>query len=204
MIGAGAAALGALGGAIGGFQEIIDLFEASPEPKPRPLRPVKLDADELGTVTNERFGFSFGYPLSWDRVDAFNTDGTTFEAPEAGVTLTAYGSTASLGPRAQPDRLDYLVREERRTVATAGGRILRDADLRLVPRENAGRGQGAAAGYRLVHRAGPPGRRSPTSVVLLTTSGDRDVTIRCEAPTERYSAYVGASNRLLSTLRLTR
>ena len=48
------------------------------------------------------------------------------------------------------------------------------------------------------------GAPAVTSVVLATTTSERDVTMRCNVPTRLYERWRGACNQFLSTLTLTR
>jgi hypothetical protein len=61
------------------------------------------------------------------------------------------------------------------------------------------------AGSRVVLET-PAAKGAPalTSVVLATTTSERDVTMSCQVPTRLYASYRGACNQLISTLTLTR
>lgn len=103
------AVLAGIGGAIGGFKAVVDLF-GSDDPPPPP--PVSFTADDLVAVEIPRYGFSFGYPSAWERSDPENSDGATITADRDGVVLRAYGANAfAAGPPPSRERLEYFVEQ---------------------------------------------------------------------------------------------
>ena len=94
----GVALLGTIGGAIGGAREIVDLFDGSPDRPTETNTAVRVSPSELRTAKNSRFGFSFQYPVTWERRDPINGDGLVAVGPEQGLELLAYGAHPSAGP----------------------------------------------------------------------------------------------------------
>jgi hypothetical protein len=200
VIAIGAAVLITLGGVLAGLRETVDLFNGPSQPPPKP---VHFSAAELTTVGNDRFGFSFDYPASWERRDSLDGDGTTGIGPEPGFELTAAGSYAVVGPKQLLDRLDYLMdldmqvakhgeqigepHQQNVTVELPEGEMTQLIGTRYVVRE-----QTSDDGETV----------DVTSTVLAATTGDCDITIRCRVPTPLYPRYEGACNQLVATLTL--
>jgi hypothetical protein len=199
----GTAVLAAIGGAVGGIREIIDVLDGSPD---RPKPPVRLSTSELRTAKNTRFGFSFQYPVTWERQDPINGDGLAAIGPERGLEVAASGSHPhpSLGPDPSDvfNRLEYLVHQ---SADAAGSRIVDGPTQQNVTRFLPGGGTSEVAGSRFVLETDPAnGTPALTSVVLATTTNERDVTMRCQVPKRLASSYRGVCNQLVSTLTLTR
>jgi len=166
--------------------------------------PIKFNQEDLQREANQRFGFSFLYPKTWDRKDPMNADGNTFVDPKnPEVRMLSWGSYAVVCPT-----LEELVSE-----------ILKDAGDKL--------------GYRLIcnvesgkhmitwdEREGTPvevreqieGRRlqyeyiengkKKTVLQILTQVQDRQFTVLCETPSRLYPAYEDLFLALLAGLRV--
>jgi hypothetical protein len=162
--------------------------------------PVSFSAAELALVTNERFAFSFRHPKTWERQDAFNTDGSAFRAPNEAAELRAFGVNATEGPTNLLERVEYLAQREKQSVLNEGGQILSD-DLRFAAWD--GPNDDRTPASRLTYRSRDPATGQPvTSVALLTSQEGRDVTIRCQVARSRFSEFEGACNQLIGTLKL--
>jgi hypothetical protein len=199
----GLAILGTVGGAVGGVREIVDLFDGSSQGTTTTTA-VQLEPSELRTAKNSRYGFSFQYPVTWTRQDPINGDGLTAIGPEPGLELIAYGGLPVGGPSPADtfNRLDYLVRQ---LADETGQRVIEEPNQQNVTRFLRDGGTTELAGSRVViERDAGEARPAQTSVALVTTTPDRDVTMLCNVPTSLYSTYSGACNQLLSTLTLTR
>jgi hypothetical protein len=199
----GLAILGTVGGAVGGVREIVDLFDGSSQGTTTTTA-VQLEPSELRTAKNSRYGFSFQYPVTWTRQDPINGDGLTAIGPEPGLELIAYGGLPVGGPSPADtfNRLDYLVRQ---LADETGQRVIEEPNQQNVTRFLRDGGTTELAGSRVViERDAGEARPAQTSVALVTTTPDRDVTMLCNVPTSLYSTYRGACNQLLSTLTLTR
>jgi hypothetical protein len=200
----GVALLGAIGGAIGGVREIVDLVDGSPQ-APSPKRTaVRIDPSELKTAKNGRYGFSFQYPSTWERQDPINGDGLAAIGPQSGLELVAYGALPTIGPSPADtfNRLDYLVRQ---LTDEPGARLVEGPSQQNVTRFLSEGQTTEVAGSRFVREADATGEvPAVTSVGLTTTTPERDVTMLCQVPTRIYSSYRGACNQFLSTLTLTR
>ena len=99
-------------------------------------------------------------------------------------------------------RLDYLVRE---SADQPGTRVVEGPSQQNITRILPGGNTSEVAGSRFVTETeASDGQPALTSVVLLTTTSERDVTMRCQVPARLYSSYRGACNQLLSSLTLTR
>jgi hypothetical protein len=199
----GLAVLGTVGGAVGGVREIVDLFDGSSQGTTTTTA-VQLDPSELKTAKNSRYGFSFQYPVTWTRQDPINGDGLTAIGPEPGLELIAYGGLPVGGPSPADtfNRLDYLVRQ---LTDETGQRVTEEPNQQNVTRFLRDGGTTELAGSRVViERDADEARPAQTSVALVTTTPERDVTMLCNVPTSLYSTYRGACNQLLSTLTLTR
>jgi hypothetical protein len=200
----GVALLGAIGGAIGGVREIIDLFDGSPEAPPAKRTAVSFDPSELKTAKNARYGFSFQYPATWERQDPVNGDGLAASGPEPGLELVGYGALPTIGPSPADtfNRLDYQVRQ---LTDGPGTRLVEGPSQQNVTRFLPGGETTEVAGSRFVRTTDPTSEEPAlTSVGLTTTTSDRDVTMLCQVPTRLYSSYRGACNQFISTLTLTR
>jgi hypothetical protein len=203
LIVVGLAILGTVGGAVGGVREIVDLFDGSSQGSTKTTA-VQLDPSELRTAKNSRYGFSFQYPVTWTRQDPINGDGLTAIGPEPGLELIAYGGLPVGGPSPADtfNRLDYLVRQ---LADEPGQRVTEEPNQQNVTRFLRDGGTTELAGSRVViERDAGEARPAQTSVALVTTTPERDVTMLCNVPTSLYSTYRGACNQLLSTLTLTR
>lgn len=191
-------AIAAVGGAIGGAREIADLFDGSGGHQ---ATTVRLNRSELRTAKNDRYGFSFQYPVTWQRADPINGDGLRAIGPEPGLEVLAYGRLPTSGPSPEDpfDRLEYQVRQ----LASSGGtEIVEDPNQQNVTRIEPGGDTGEVAGSRFVMAS--PGAPPVTTVALVTTTPERDVEMLCKAPSRIASRWRGACNELLSTLTLTR
>jgi hypothetical protein len=199
----GLAVLGTVGGAIGGVREIVDLFDDSSQ-RSATKDVVRLSPSELRPAKNSRYGFSFQYPVTWERQDPVNGDGLTAVGPEPGLELVAFGALPSAGPSPADAfaRLDYLGRQ---LADATGARLIEGPSQQNVTRFLPGGGTSEVAGSRLVIEREPrEGVPAVTSVALATTTSDRDVTMFCNVPTHLYPSYRGVCNQLLSMLTLTR
>ncbi|WP_448614555.1 hypothetical protein [Modestobacter sp. URMC 112] len=99
---------------------------AAAEPSPQP---VSFEADDLKTVTNDRYNFSVQVPKTWFRLDPANSDGWTFQAPDVdGVAISAYGSHPVLShePADPVEYIDEVMRSTRAHVADLGGAMVAD------------------------------------------------------------------------------
>ena len=98
------------------------VFDGSSEPPPGEPT-VRLRTSELETATNSRYGFSFQYPVTWERNDPVNGDGLAAIGPEPGLEVLGYGSLPTPGPNPADtfDRLEYLMKE---TVDADGARVV--------------------------------------------------------------------------------
>ena len=67
------------------------VFDGSSQPPPGEPT-VRLRTSELETATNSRYGFSFQYPVTWERNDPVNGDGLAAIGPEPGLEVLGYGS----------------------------------------------------------------------------------------------------------------
>lgn len=204
MVVLGLALIGTVGGAIGGAREIVDLFDRSSKGGTQTETVVHLNPSELRTAKNSRYGFSFQYPVTWERRDPINGDGLVAAGPEPGLELVAYGALPSAGPSPADvfNRLEYLV-----------GQLADGTHARLVGASNQQNVTRILPGGETTEMAGsrfvivrPPVEGVPevTSVVLATTTNERDVTMLCSVPTRLYERYRGACNQFLATLTLTR
>jgi hypothetical protein len=193
--------ISAVGGTIGGVRQVVGLFD-SPSKTPVTESAVRLNPSELRTAKNERYGFSFQYPVTWQRADPVNGDGLTAIGPEPGLQLLAYGRSPTFGPSADDvySRLDYQVRQ-----LAEGKRIVEEPNQQNVTRFLPGGDTTEASGLRFVMATDALGE-SPgtTTVALATTTRERDVELLCTVPTRLFARWRGACNQLLSGLTLTR
>jgi hypothetical protein len=189
--------IGTIGATIGGVREIADLFDGSERPGVTTTA-VRLNPSELRTAKNTRYGFSFQYPVTWERNDPINGDGLAATDAESGVELVAYGSLPVLGPKPDDvfDRLEYQVRE-----LTDDSRIVEAPTQQNVTRFLAGGETTEMAGLRFVMERVTP---AVTTLALVTTTRERDVEMQCNVPTRVYPSWRGACNQFLSSLTLTR
>ena len=190
-----------VGGAIGGGRQIVNLFHDSSEPTAKSTA-VRLNQSELKPAKNSRYGFSFQYPVTWQRQDPVNGDGLMAIGPEPGLELVAYGALRTSGP--SPDdpfaRLEYQARQ-----VASGARIVEAPIQQNVTRFLPGGDTTETAGYRFVmEKEGGQGVPAVTTVALTTTTNERDVTMLCNVPTQLAPRWRGACNQLISTLTLTR
>ena len=164
---------------------------------------VRFPASELKLATNRRYGFSFQYPVSWERQDPTNGDGLRAIGLEAGLEVLAYGALPFGGE---------FRRRCIRSTRLSGTRVRRPAwytrrrgpSQQNITRILPGGNTSEVAGSRFVTETeASDGQPALTSVVLLTTTSERD-TMRCQVPARLYSSYRGACNQLLSSLTLTR
>ena len=200
----GVALLSAVGGAIGGAREIIDLFHSSRETPAAKRTAVRFDPSELETAKNARYGFSLQYPSTWERQDPVNGDGLAAIGPQSGLEVVGYGSLPSIGPSpaAAFNRLDYLVRQ---LTDEPGARLIEGPSQQNVTRFLPEGQTTEVAGSRFVKETDATSEAPAlTSVGLTTTTSERDVTLFCQVPTRLYPSYRGACNQFLSTLTLTR
>jgi hypothetical protein len=162
--------------------------------------PVRFSAAELAPVTNERFAFSFSYPRTWERQDAFNADGSVFRAPNESAELRAFGVNAHEGPTNVLERVEYLAQRKKQAVLDEGGQILSD-DLRFVAWD--GPNDDRTPASRLTYRSRDPATGQPvTAIAMLTSQQGRDVTISCQVVRGRFHEFEGACNQLVGTLKL--
>jgi hypothetical protein len=196
--------IGTVGGTIGGVREIADVFDGSTG-RPAPTKAaVRLSPSELKTAKNSRYGFSFQYPVTWQRSDPVNGDGLAAMGPEPGLELVAYGRLPSFGPSPVDvyERLDYQVRE---LADAPGSRVTEDPIQQNVTRFLSGGETTEMAGNRFVMQTDATGEApSLTTVALVTTTAERDVEMLCTVPTRLSARWRGACNQLISTLTLTR
>lgn len=195
--------LGALGGMIGGTRQIVGLFDDSGG-GPVATLGASLDPSELKTAKNSRYGFSFNYPVTWQRQDPVNGDGLAAIGPEPGLELTAFGRLPTLGPAPSDvfERLEYQVRQ---LAEARSSRIVEVPNQQNVTRLLPGGESSEVAGSRFVMETDADEGMPPlTTVALVTTTLERDVEMLCTVPTQLDSAWRGACNQLLSTLILTR
>ena len=173
--------------------------DADDEPNAAP--PVRFAADDLASVTNERFAFSFRHPVAWEQQDAFNSDGgSVFRAPGETAELHAFGVNAYDGPTGVLERLDLSRREPEAVGAGRGGVVLSD-DVRFVAWDGPTADKTPAS--RVVYQSRDQNSgRSVTSISVLTTQEGRDVTITCQVVRSRFEAYEGACNQLVASLKL--
>jgi hypothetical protein len=200
------AVIGGIGGTIGGVREIVDLFDSESESEPRTKRPgpVRIDPSELRTARNFRYAFSFQYPVTWERQDPVNGDGLAAIGPQPGLQLVAYGALPDFGP--SPDdafeRLEYRARE---LPESKGARVVEGPSQQNISQSAPSGETFEVAGSRLVMETdAKEGTPALTSVALVATTPDRDVTMECQVPTRLYPRWRGACNQFLSTLTLTR
>jgi hypothetical protein len=193
--------IGAVGGTIGGAREIADLFDGSGGRPTTTTTAVRLNRAELRTAKNDRYGFSFQYPVTWQRADPVNGDGLRAIGPAPGLEVLAYGRLPTVGPSPQDpfDRLEYQVRQ---LASTGGTEIVEDPNQQNVTRIEPGGDTGEVAGSRFVMAT--PGAPAVTTVALVTTTPERDVEMLCKVPSPIAARWRGACNELLSTLTLTR
>jgi hypothetical protein len=214
----------AVGAVIGVVQQVVGLFDgedpvtsepttvstttptsAPTTPAPTSSSPpavVHLRPSELGTARNARYGFSFQYPLTWERQDPVNGDGLLAIGPESGLEVRAYGGLPSSrgggeqigggGPRVD-EYVTYLEQD--------GGTVVDGPTQQNVRVELPSGASTEIAASRLVTREpGVDGLPPVTSVVLLVTPEGRDVTMECQAPTEIYASWAGACNQMIASL----
>jgi hypothetical protein len=210
------AVIGGIGGTIGGVREIVDLFDSESDSAPRKNKPgpVRFDPSELRTARNFRYAFSFQYPVTWERQDPPNGDGLAAIGPLPGLQLGAYGALPTFGPSPNDafERLEYRARE-----LSEGARVVEGPSQQNIPQSAPSGETFEVAGSRLVMetdagrpRAGtfPPDAADEapalTTVALVATTPDRDLTMECQVPTRIYPRWRGACNQFLSTLTLTR
>jgi hypothetical protein len=194
--------LSAVGGTIGGVRQIAGLFDSSS--KPTATSAVRLNPSELRTAKNSRYGFSFQYPVTWERQDPVNGDGLAAAGPEPGLALVAYGSLPVEGP--SPDdvfsRLEYQVQQ---LADGNGARIVEAPNQQNVTRFLSGGETTEMAGYRFVMETdAAEGVPALTTVALVTTTRERDVEMLCKVPTGLAPRWRGACNQFLASLTLTR
>lgn len=204
MVILGVALLGTIGGAIGGAREIVDLFDGSSERPTETETAVRLNPSELGTAKNSRYGFSFQYPVTWERRDPINGDGLAAAGPEPGLELLGYGAHPSAGPSPADtfNRLEYL---KEQLADGSRARLVEGPNQQNVTRFLPEGETTETAGSRFVLERDPvEGVPAVTSVVLATTTSERDVTMLCNVPSRLYERYRGACNQFISTLTLTR
>jgi hypothetical protein len=200
----GVALLGTIGGAIGGAREIVDLFDGSSERPTETNTAVRVSPSELRPAKNSRYGFSFQYPVTWERRDPINGDGLAAAGPEPGLELVAYGALPSAGPSPADvfNRLEYLVGQ---LADGTRARLVEGPNQQNVTRILPGGDTTETAGSRFVMERDPvEGVPAVTSVALATTTSERDVTMLCSVPTRLYEQWRGACNQFLATLTLTR
>ena len=210
----------AVGAVIGVAQQVVGLFAgedpvtsapttaptaavATPAPSSSsPPAEVHLRPSELGTATNVRYGFSFQYPLTWERQDPVNGDGLLAIGPEPGLEVRAYGALSTSGgggdqvggggPRVD-EYVKYLTQD--------GGTVVDGPTQQNVRVELTRKASTEIAASRLVTREpGGDGLPPVTTVVLLVTPEGRDVTMDCQAPTEIYASWAGACNQMIASL----
>jgi hypothetical protein len=210
----------AVGAVIGVVQQVVGLFSGE-DPKASapttatttstttpttssssPPAEVHLRPSELGTAKNFRYGFSFQYPLTWERQDPVNGDGLLAIGPDPGLEVRAYGALSTSGgggdqvggggPRVD-EYVKYLTQD--------GGTVLDGPTQQNVRVELSEKTSTEIAGSRLV-TSEPGGAALPpvTTVVLLVTPEGRDVTMECQAPTEIYASWAGACNQMIASL----
>ncbi len=192
-----------MGGTVGGVRQIVGLFDNSSKPRVTESA-VHLNPAELKTAKNSRYGFSFQYPVTWQRQDPVNGDGLTAVGPEPGLQLVAYGSLPVHGP--SPDdvfsRLDYQVRQ---LAEGKGTRIIEAPIQQNVTRFLPGGDTTEVAGSRFVMATeAVQGSPATTTVALATTTRERDVEMLCTVPTRLFARWRGACNQLIGALTLTR
>jgi hypothetical protein len=200
------AVIGGVGGTIGGVREVVDLFDSESESEPRTKRPgpVRIDPSVLRTARNFRYAFSFQYPVTWKRQDPVNGDGLAAIGPQRGLQLVAYGAFPHFGP--SPDdafeRLEYRARE---LPDSRGARVVEGPSQQNITQSTPSGETYEVAGSRLVMETDATDEAPAlTSVALVATTPDRDVTMECQVPTRLYPRWRGACNQFLSTLTLTR
>ena len=90
---------------------------------PNAAPPVRFAADDLASVTNERFAFSFRHPVAWEQQDAFNSDGSVFRAPGETAELRAFGVDAMQTdpPGVLEAPWHYLAANEKQAALGEGG-----------------------------------------------------------------------------------
>ena len=71
----------------------------------------RMSDQDLETEVNPRFGFSFSYPKTWDRVDPANADGSSyFDPKEPRVSFSAWGGYAVVS-RTLDDYVSFSLHE---------------------------------------------------------------------------------------------
>jgi hypothetical protein len=203
LIVVGIGLISTIGGAIGGGRQIVNLFHES-SGSPKKSTTVHLNPAELKTAKNSRYGFSFQYPVTWDRQDPVNGDGLMAAGPQPGLELVGYGALPTSGP--SPDdpyaRLQYQADQ---LASGSNSRIVEAPTQQNVTRFLPGGDATETAGYRFVmQKPGVDGAPAVTTVAITTTTSERDVTMLCKVPTGLSSSWRGACNQLISTLTLTR
>ena len=192
--------IGAVGGTIGGVREIADLVDRNG--RPQETTSVRVEPSELRTAKNIRYGFSFQYPVTWQRRDPSNSDGLAAIGPEPGLELSAYGRLPSVGP-APADVFERLEFQERQL--SEGSRVVEPPTQQNVTRSLPSGETFEMAGSRFVLETDASDGVPPlTTVALVTTTAERDVEMLCRVPTRIYEAWRGACNQFLATLTLTR
>jgi hypothetical protein len=206
----------AVGAVIGVAQQVVGLFagdDAVTSAPPTaftspasssgsPPAVVHLRASELGTAQNLRYGFSFQYPLTWERQDPVNGDGLLAMGSEPGLEVRAYGALPTSGGGADQvggggPRVDEYVKY----LMQGGGTVVDGPTQQNVRVVLSRKSSTELAASRLVTRErGGDGVPPVTTVVLLATPEGRDVTMECQAPTEIYASWAGACNQMIASL----
>ncbi len=197
----------AVGAVIGVVQQVVGLFTgedpvASARSVSSPTAVVHLRSSELGTANNFRYGFSFRYPITWERHDPVNGDGLLAIGSELGLEVRAYGALPTIdGLGDQVGGGGPRVDEYVKSLTQDGGAVV-DGPAQQNVRVELSKGTSTEiAASRLVTRE-PAGNGAPpvTTVVLLVTPEGRDVTMECQAPTAIYASWVGACNQMIASL----
>jgi hypothetical protein len=209
-----ASAIVATGAVIGGLEQIRGLFGDSPaKPSatasagPTREQPIHLRPSELGRATNARYGFSFEYPLTWERNDPANGDGLLAVGPSDGLEVLAYGGLPLDSEQANDPygRIESRTAEYMAYLKESGGKVVDGPAQQNVPVMLSSDSSTEVPGSRILVST-PRGPRTPAvkSAVLLATPLGRDVTMECHMPAQQIRLYQGACNQMLSTLTVLR
>lgn len=161
---------------------------------------IDLDRDQ-----NSRFGYSFAYPKQWSRRDPENADGNAYVEPRDDnklVQMLVWASHyySSLGETIQSET--STIRELK------DAKVLQSLESGLHLWHWTGKGEDVVMtrqqipGQRLKYEYTDEGDTRRTVLAVLTYFGNREIGIRCEAPTELYFVYEPLFNKLVAELRV--
>ncbi|HEY2914595.1 MAG TPA: hypothetical protein VGK21_14625 [Candidatus Angelobacter sp.] len=156
---------------------------------------------ELALDTNVRFSFHFQHPATWDRKDPENSDGATYTNPEyPQVEVRGWGAYAVVWPT-----LEEFTRESLRIDCAAQGdkvmkvRSVVDSGRYLVRTTGQDASREKIDGKRATYDMHVRGRKY-RAMQQFTQWNNRQVSVRCLAPSYLYPAFEPLFLRVCSSL----